>query len=218
MGSKQLLVFDFDGVIADSMAVFIQIFGEVFEKFDLKFPLSTEEAFRAGYESAWEKNFTENGMKVEQLPKVIEYFESVLSYDSVSPFPNILGILKDLSSDYSLAILSTTRNHFIEGFLNKYTALNYFKKISGGEGNSAKAERLEKLLVSLNFSKSTAIMIGDTASDIQAGKKVGIPTIGVTYGWYSPERIVAENPTRHVDSPSLLPETIKQIFLNNLCD
>jgi len=52
-----------------------------------------------------------------------------------------------------------------------------------------KPELLAKLLGDLGIEPRDAVMVGDTAGDVEAGRAAGIATIGVTYGYGTAEEV-----------------------------
>jgi len=54
-----------------------------------------------------------------------------------------------------------------------------------------KPELLAKLLADLKIDPKTAVMVGDTKGDVDAGKANGLATIGVTYGYGSRDELSA---------------------------
>lgn len=199
---KQLCIFDFDGVIADSLDVYRNLYVKAFEMEKLKFPLEAVEDFRAQYDSAWENNFTRFGIPAHKVPGILESLDGMISYATVQAFQGIGNVLKFCAERAELGILSSTEASLIEQFLDQHGWLAYFKQISGGDGKSAKAERLKALLRNFGVAPDAAVMIGDTSMDIRSGKMVGTATLGVTYGWYNAGRIAAENPTYIAHQPS----------------
>jgi len=53
------------------------------------------------------------------------------------------------------------------------------------ESKYKKPELLAKLLTDLEVDPATAVMVGDTKGDVDAGKANGLATVGVTYGYGS---------------------------------
>ena len=52
-----------------------------------------------------------------------------------------------------------------------------------------KPELLAKLLKDLGIDPKDAVMVGDTKGDVDSGKANGMATIGVTYGYGTPEEV-----------------------------
>jgi phosphoglycolate phosphatase len=61
---------------------------------------------------------------------------------------------------------------------------------------------VEMILAHFGVEPSAAVIIGDMATDIQAGKAAGIRTIGVTYGYGKLADLIAAAPDILVDQPA----------------
>lgn len=59
------------------------------------------------------------------------------------------------------------------------------------ETKYTKPELLAKLLTDLGINPEDSVMVGDTKGDVDAGKANGMATIGVTYGYGTPEEVSA---------------------------
>ena len=60
----------------------------------------------------------------------------------------------------------------------------------------------------LGVEPNNTIYVGDMDGDIIAGKRAGVKTIAVTYGYHTPERLAKTKPHHTVASPEQLLETI----------
>jgi len=58
-----------------------------------------------------------------------------------------------------------------------------------------KPDLLAKLLADLGIDPKTAVMVGDTKGDVDAGKANGLATVGVTYGYGTREELSAADRT-----------------------
>ena len=59
------------------------------------------------------------------------------------------------------------------------------------EAKYKKPDLLAKLMRDLGVAAETAVMVGDTAGDVEAGRANGMATIGVTYGYGTPEEVAS---------------------------
>lgn len=59
---------------------------------------------------------------------------------------------------------------------------------------------LRELLRELRVPVSRALMVGDTTYDLEMARAIGMPAIGVTYGVHAPERLLAHEPLTLCDS------------------
>ena len=85
------------------------------------------------------------------------------------------------NNGYDLSICSNGRVKYIEMVLETTGIQDYFIHIKGNEPGKSKTDQLRSLLDELNTDK--AVMVGDRYHDIEAAKKVGLPSIGVAYGF-----------------------------------
>lgn len=97
-------------------------------------------------------------------------------------YPDVEGILERLSSQYDMAIVSNCQNGYIEGFIKHYGFEQFFKNWeSSGHSRKPKEENIRQLMARMN--KNTAIMVGDTPTDMNAAHFNNIPFIHALYGF-----------------------------------
>ena len=209
---KKLVVFDFDGVIADSWREHRNAYIDNFAIFGRNFPLKTKRQWKEKYDSRWEQNYLKAGFKKSQLQAVVREYWKHLDFKGLKFFPGIQGMVKTLARDYDLALLSTTHKEFLLYGLRKAGLKKFFKKIVGLTRKSNKAQALGKIMNSFDAKPSETVMIGDTESDIKAGKANRTKTIGVTYGWYAPARVRKTKPSAIARKPSEIPKLVEKLF------
>jgi len=210
---NRLIIFDWDGVIADSCARFYEYYTNTARHFGKDFPVSSLEHFREWYDSAWENNFLKMGFSREELPQAIQYEGSIIDYDAIPLFSGVEDTLKALAGAYELAIASTTHASRIREKLERAGLTRLFRFISGGEeGGSEKTTKIARVLENLGGNAETSIMVGDTVMDIVSSRALGIRNVAVTYGWNTRDRIAAAMPDFIVDHHSALPSLISSVF------
>lgn len=77
-----------------------------------------------------------------------------------------------------------------------------FDAILGGDSTPQKKpdpEPLHKVLGAFKVTPAKALMVGDGGTDIEAGKRAGVVTCGVTYGLGKPEEIIGAKPDFLID-------------------
>ena len=206
--SPDLIIFDFDGVIADSADSYSQAYQKTFAYFGRPDQFKD---FHDWYDSEWENNWLRAGFRSEQLPEAIAYFWSNHSYALVKPFPGIECELKQLGRSAPLVICSTTDEPVISGFLRQHGLEGYFQEVFGREQHrSAKFEIFERALKKYRVKPARAVIIGDTAADVRPARQLGCCAAAVTYGWYSPERIVAEAPDIIIEAPEQITRKLEE--------
>lgn len=97
----------------------------------------------------------------------------------------------------TMGIATNKVERLTRGILEGLNIAGYFPVIVGPEGVTHRKphpEAVEHILAHLGTAPEKAVMIGDTAADIQAGRAAGTLTCGVTYGFGAPAEIQAAAP------------------------
>lgn len=210
---KRLIIFDWDGVIADSCASYFDFYRVTSEHFGRTLRPRTVDEFRQWYDSTWENNFTNIGFTAEELNSAKAFQMKLVDYDEIPLFPAMPPVLRRLSEKFSLAIASTTHSSHIRLKLRAEQLDSLFCCVSGGEGGTSdKRGIIGKTLDTAEISPHCAVMVGDTPMDIASARAVGIRNIGVTFGWISPERMAEASPDYIARVPEEIPPILERIF------
>ncbi len=196
----QNLIFDFDGVIADT--------------FDINFALSvdmdpsaTREDFLAHHDG-----------NVFEEPRIIFHPDRVHTFHSeyakrVSPTHMAQAIepLRRLAHAYKLYIISSNRESSIKEILAKANIENLFARVMGEETHKSKVEKFKILISDCGITPHNSIFITDTLGDIKEAHKVGIRSIGVSFGFHDRDRLALGKPLKIVDSWQEIEDFLKEI-------
>lgn len=207
-----MIIFDFDGVIADSLEAHLCAYQKVFQKFGKTLDMSDSASWRMRYDSAWENNFYRCGFSEQEMREALEVYFDFIDYRSIPLFDPLAEIVKRLSNKYRLAVASTTDTKIIKERLAMDNLDHYFEQILGSSESSNKTQKLAKILEFTELTPETCLMIGDTSSDIRAAKSNRIKSIAVSYGFYAHERLLSENPDALVACPAELEEKISSLL------
>ncbi|MBI3270326.1 MAG: HAD family hydrolase [Planctomycetes bacterium] len=211
--SGRAVIFDWDGVLADSAQMYVGVYASVAARYGKTLPTATLEGFREWYNPRWEQNYVSIGITGPHLKEALVYGLSLIRYDAVPLFPGIPEVLRDLRRDHLLGIASTTPGEHIRRRLETAGLQDFFAAVEGkGTAGSDKAQTVGKVLDALGAGPAATLMVGDTTADVEAARHWGLPTIGVTYGWMAPHRIAAANPTALVHTAAELPAAVRRVL------
>jgi HAD superfamily hydrolase (TIGR01509 family) len=188
------LIFDVDGVIADtetinarvSIKVFADFFGiegVVRKDFEAGLGRAAEEYVKAGTKTHGLELTEEQIKKATQLRQ--QYFLKVLSEESLEPFPGVLELMKKamLREDFRLAIATSGTLEKSRAVLEA-TKVPYQKMvyINGDHVKNKKPDPELFLLAAerIGIEPSSCVVIEDTPNGIQAAKAAGTKCIAVT--------------------------------------
>ncbi len=201
MGNTKLVIFDFDGVLADTLEPIFAINEEV------KPDLSLEE-----YKSFFEGNIHEaiaSGKK-KSIPDFDERFRARTRELGVREV--FKKILHDLSLKYTLVIVSSSSSGIIKEILDRSSVANLFADIYGSDVNKNKIVKIKMLLEKYKINPENTIFITDTLGDVYEASECNIKSIAVTWGFHTTKTLLRGNPFAVIDNPDDLIPTIESIL------
>jgi HAD superfamily hydrolase (TIGR01549 family) len=187
------IIFDYDGVIADSFPSVFEIYKIMCKEFSVKCPKNIEE-FRKAYGHNHFECYKNLGFKPEQYERAEEIFREEIPRANPSLFPEVIEVIETLAQRYKLALVSANYKLGIEKKLLSSGIHKYFSSIFARENNGdrlKKSKALLEVLDKLGVTKNEAIYIGDMALDYKASKEAGLKDVVlVDYGWgYQKEEV-----------------------------
>lgn len=206
---KHFVLFDFDGVIADSYAASYAIV----QKFCAHI---THDHFRAGFEGNIHDAFDQwesqpHGPECDHgLDWDAEY--GVISQNIAGLFPGIDAVVKELAQRYRLVIVSSGPDEFIDAFLVKAGIRECFQEIMGNRVHKSKAEKMRMIFSTYNTTPEACVLITDSLGDIREGASVGVGSIGVSWGFQDRETLQKGAPLCIVDKPDEIPSAVDTYF------
>lgn len=133
------------------------------------------------------------------IRRFIEYYSEHLA-DYSREYPFVRETLEHLHG-YKKAVLSNKRESLSVELLEKLDLLKYFDLVVGSDTTSEKKPSpvpIFHIMGQLETKPYESMIVGDSTFDIEAGKKAGIKTVAVTYGYR--ERHHLQNADHMIDS------------------
>jgi len=194
MKKIKMIIFDFDGTIADTLPFSFQKFLEIAKLFqidDLTDRQIINEIRSKSYQELLQGSFKKAWLKLPFIVYMIKNMQKELEkeIEKIKLFPGIKRVLGDLKKNgYKLAIISSNRKESIDKFI-KYNNIDMFDFIHGKTDLFGKADYLEKFVKDFKLKKSEVIYVGDEIRDVESCHKVGIKMIGVSWGLHTVEAL-----------------------------
>jgi len=201
---KSVILFDFDGTIADTFLTIKNILRELSTKYGYK-KLTDEECEKLKDHSVQEI-FKILDIPLYKVPFIAVGVMKLLNtkIGNLKPINGIDALLKDLKTDrYVLALITSNSKNNVKIFLQN-NKLEVFTYVYTSTTLFGKARVIEKFLHTYSLSKNEAVYIGDEIRDIEATKKVGIPIIVGTWGYNSRKGLERFKPDFIVDKPDAI--------------
>jgi phosphoglycolate phosphatase len=192
LGQMELLVFDLDGTLVDSELDLANSVNATLEKIGRK-PLSVE--LIASYIGQGVTVLISRSLGAGATPELVErateiflnhYREHML--DNTATYPGVREALAELDGR-KMAVLTNKPVNFSRKMLAGLGLAERFLRIYGGnsfENKKPDPIGLNRLMEETKAPASRTMMIGDSVSDVMAGRNAGVWTCGVNYGFGAP--------------------------------
>jgi phosphoglycolate phosphatase len=198
--NPKLLVFDFDGTLADTLSACLAISNRLAEEFDYRrVDPGDVEGLRG---LTWQELRHFLGVPLVKVPLILARGRRLLLEDgrAVRPFPGLAEVLHDLCGrGHRLGVVTSDSAENVAAFLGTHR-LDLFDFVIGSSSLWGKAKRLRDVLRRERLAPCDVLYIGDETRDIEAAKKVSIRSVAVTWGFnlrpalerFAPDFIVQE--------------------------
>lgn len=183
----KLIIFDLDGTLADSAADIAVALNYSLAPFGLE-KISVERTvglIGEGTTRLIEK--VTGGRKEimeEVLKRFLEYYSEHLCVFTKA-YPGVRAVLLKLSG-YRKAVISNKREQLSKRLLERLGLLSYFDLVLGSDSVEERKPSPKPVFRALDFFSARAgeaVIVGDSAYDIEAAKAAGVKSIAVTYGY-----------------------------------
>ena len=208
----KLIIFDFDGTIADTYQTIINItnglsseFGYEpldYETLQLLKNLSSKDIVKQSQISLYKLPFLARRIRAE-LGKQIETLEPIFG------MPKVLQSLKD--DGYQLGIVSSNATSNIMAFLEKQNLAHLFDFINSDKTIFGKHRILNKIITKYQLTSSSVVYVGDETRDIRSARKSNVQMIAVVWGFNSEQILDQYQPDFLAQNPMQILEAIKNL-------
>jgi phosphoglycolate phosphatase-like HAD superfamily hydrolase len=198
----RILIFDFDGVLADSLAPMLRYAGQVCQ--EMGYPCTPTQK---DLEILDRMEFSEYGRQLGIPEEKIETFVArnfelfSRREEPLAITPGIKSVIGKLSQIAILVVITGNSCKVVGKFLDTYGLKDKFQTVLGAEDDGSRLGKILKV-ISLNGGLNGEVyMIGDAVSDIRAASEAGIKSVAIAWGHQSKEKLITENPDFLVDQP-----------------
>lgn len=211
----RLIVFDFDGTLADSLGIFIEATNRLARDFRYEplSPVQIELMRKLGIQEIAQ----ELGIPKWRSLCYLQRFRQELtrSIDDLSLVEGIETALHNLKSEgYRLGIVTANSRRNVEYVLQKYAIDHLFEFIYGGQILSGKRRTLKKLARLKATDPKELVYVGDEINDVKAAKQVGLTSIAVSWGFNDRTVLAEKTPNFLLEHPDQILQSLSQGHLS----
>ena len=198
-------LFDVDGTLLDSQ---LDICGSVQQVLTNRGRADIEHQKLVGY-IGWHlrDQFLDLGYPEQAIEGMIaeyRYIYPARKHSSTQAYTGVAETLEQLGGRKSTA--TTKGTPMARSILEQFGLLRHFDHVQGTDGFAAKPapDVLIKSVEVFGVRREECLFVGDSAADMEAGKRAGIRTCAVTWGYGSREDLARWQPDFWIDSPAEL--------------
>ena len=213
--ARKFVLFDFDGVIANSYAVA----RETAQKMCARI---TDEEYRGLFEgNVYERHEAflspEHGPECDHGMDWFSVFTPAFE-ERAKLFSGMREVIEKLSHSYVLIVVSSTLTSPIQGFLEKHHIGRYFSEVMGADVHTSKHEKIKMVFEKYGTSAPECIFITDTLGDMREAEAAGMRAIGVSWGFHTKETLMKGEPFRIVETPQEISPAIADYFAHSAAE
>ncbi len=191
---------DFQAVYQSAMTIF--------EKFGA--PRISPEDFRREFRLPYMEFYQRHNIRRPKRELDVLYGEAISSVGLPKLHKNVRNILERFSEKkINMALLSSDLQEKLSQELHTLGLTEHFVAVKADVLN--KIEAMENFLDECRFLREETAYVGDMVHDIEAGKKAGVRSIAVTWGFHPREKLEKARPDDLIDTPNQLLEIIGDV-------
>jgi phosphoglycolate phosphatase-like HAD superfamily hydrolase len=190
----KLLIFDFDGTLADTFAAGLEILNVLAGEFGFR-PLAEADVPKAR-DMRTRQLMKFLGIPMAQMSRIARRGSEELTarMPGITPLPGVPELLHALKdAGFELGIVTSNSEANVRMFLQKHE-LEFFAFIRSSSKLLGKSRELRAVMKSRQVAAHDILFIGDETRDIDAAQKAGIRMAAVTWGYNSARSIEAMKP------------------------
>ncbi|WP_293331937.1 HAD-IA family hydrolase [Microcoleus sp. CAWBG58] len=200
----KVIIFDFDGTLADTIDILLNITNRLSVEFGFK-SATKDELAQLSNLTSWQI-LRYSGISLFKFPLLIRKLKAELHSEmpNIELFAGIKEVLLELKNlGFQLGIITSNSQENVLALLEINGLQNTFSFIYSGS-TFGKHKVINKWLKKEHINPEEVVYVGDEIRDIDAARKTGIKVISVSWGFNSQEVLAAHNPDFLIERPQEL--------------
>jgi HAD superfamily hydrolase (TIGR01549 family) len=196
-----IILWDFDGTLADTLPGLLRIFNDLAPEFGLA-PIEDVQAMRDTPPLDLLRQRGIRWWKMIRLRNAIVRRQKD-QLDSIRLFPGVPEMLERLHAcGYRLGVVSSNSEANIRRCLQASDVEQWFELVVGSWQPLGKHRSLRRVLWRTGVQSDQALYVGDEVRDITAARRSGMDAAAVTWGGNSRQLLAQYSPTKLFNCPS----------------
>uniref|UniRef100_A0A832M3I6 HAD family hydrolase n=1 Tax=Oscillatoriales cyanobacterium SpSt-402 TaxID=2282168 RepID=A0A832M3I6_9CYAN len=205
----KVIIFDFDGTIADSFEAVLKISNQLAAEFG--YPKAQPEDISRLKNLSSREVVRQSKVSPFKLPFLLRRLRYELNQEihRLKPIPGMKSALLRLKQQGNqLGIVTSNSCENVAAFLEAQELSDVFDFVGSGLALFGKGRVIQRILKQHQLNHADVIYVGDETRDIEAARKIGIQVIAVSWGFNSSQALAAEKPDFLIHQPEELLEVV----------
>lgn len=210
--NSKLIVFDFDGTIADTLGTLLRISNRLAPEFGYS-QIDDEQLANLKYLSSWEI-IKLSKVALWKLPFLFRRVKAEFPREvaNVQLFPGVKELLTTLKlKGYRLGIVSSNAEANIRSLLRQNQIEQLFEFVTSAS-TFGKGRAIERMMRQCHCLRADTIYIGDEIRDIQAARSISIRIVAVGWGFNAPTALMDRQPDLFITKPQALVNALAHFY------
>lgn len=209
---RPLWLFDFDGVIADSLDAFEGTVQRALKDLGYDFVNSVDE-FKTLFKDNLYNAFEKHGVSKEHMDKVFDHIRDNVDFSKIRLHEGMKELLIKARELVNVAIVSSNDETQIIDILSHNQAADIVPVILGYHAGRSKVKKITAAMRTFGTDPSNTFYVVDTVGDVREAKEALVKTVVVAWGWHDLQLLSEYKPEYMIGSPD---ELMKMIEMSNL--
>lgn len=194
-----LVMFDYDGVIVDSLETCYSCFADACQETGLM-EIASKEEFLVLFDHNLYQSMADRGLDHQAIDQILAVYEEKQSplLDSLELFPGIAQALSAIAGNNKVVIITSNLSHHTRQILAQ-KGVTCCAEVIGADDEKSKIKKIAR--AQLAYPDLPSFYVGDTMGDMVEGHQAGVNTVGVLWGWHRRERLVKGGADYLVNTP-----------------
>ena len=205
--TPRLIVWDFDGTLADSLPAAVGIFNRLAAELGHR-PVEHVAAART---MPMREFLRRHGVSVWRLPRLMRAFRAAAAADAdrVGLSAGMAEVLAEFAArGLRLGVLSSNSEANIRRCLGANGVESHFAFVVGYPRLFGKGKALRRIVRAERLARSEVLYVGDEVRDVEAAKRAGVAVAAVTWGFHAEPLLRASGADHVVTEPRQLLELV----------
>lgn len=207
-----VIIFDFDGTIADTLAAIADITNRLAPLFGYR-PADPEK-LKSFQNLSTQQLLKQSEISVFKIPFLLRRVKSELRREiqQLNLIPGVGEVLNALAAEeHTLGIVTSNSAENVNLFLKKHDLAGLFSFIHTGATLLGKSKVLKQVLRRRKLNADQVLYVGDETRDIEAAQKISIRVVAVSWGFNSRQVLISKKPDFLIDQPNQLVQIVTQL-------